>query len=93
MLSTNERPEPGPLTAILTFGYIVMNSSAQTVVSGVTVLEPIMLKEPESSVPVGVGLVVVVDSLQLLINTMAANNTIKGIMNHFGVIDLINYSS
>ena len=47
-------PDPGPLTAIFTFGCIFMNSSAQTEVSGVTVLEPMILKEPESSSPIGV---------------------------------------
>jgi hypothetical protein len=40
-------PEPGPLTAIFTFGCIFMKSSAQILVSGVTVLDPITLKVPE----------------------------------------------
>jgi predicted RND superfamily exporter protein len=79
-----------------------MNSSAQTVVSGVTVFEPIILNEPESSllvvggfvvIAVVVGLVVVVDSLQLLTNTVAANITSTGIMNHFLAKFLSNFSS
>ena len=32
-----------------------MNSSAHTAVNGVTVLEPITLKEPDNSVPAGAG--------------------------------------
>ena len=42
-------PEPGPLTAIRTFGCTFINCSAHIKVSGVTVLEPIILIEPDSS--------------------------------------------
>jgi hypothetical protein len=85
-------PEPGPLTAILTLGCIFMNSSAQTVESGVTVLEPIILNEPDSSEPsTGAG-VVGAASPQPLINTAAAINT-KGIISHFIDFLVFNISS
>ena len=76
-----------------------MNSSAQTDVRGVTVLEPTILKEPVSSVPFAgvvelVAVVVVVDeSPQLPINAVTASNASKGIMNHIFDFLICNFSS
>ena len=48
-------PEPGPETAMLVLGFFFMNSSAQTLEIGVTVLDPMTLMEPTNSLAVGLG--------------------------------------
>ena len=74
-------PEPGPLTAIFTCELAFMKSSAHTELNGVTVFEPIILKEPERTDVVGLGVDVLLQPARIrAISIIAA----KG-MNHFGV--------
>jgi len=77
-------PEPGPETAMFTFGFTPMNSSAHTALSGVTVFEPIILIDPES---VGV-LPVVVSPPPQLVSTSAVTSK-AGTTNSDHLIKLI----
>ncbi len=89
-------PEPGPLTAILTSELAFMKFSAHTELSGVMVLEPMILNEPDNAGVVFVGVVVGVEVgvavvPQPVTSRAAASASARG-KNHF-LTDFNNFFS
>lgn len=77
-------PEPGPLTAMFTLGCFFMNSSAHTVVSGVTVFDPMMLKEPDNSVgDAGAGVGACLAQPAAMTIKLAISNIVSGRIRKF----------